>query len=76
MIEIALIVQIREVAGDKRGRLAVGFAKWTVENLVPSKKWSNYFFDALHRATLDRARKLEEIRRLANEEPPLFREPF
>jgi hypothetical protein len=76
MFEISLIVQIREVAGEKKGRLAVGFAKWNVEELIPKKKWSQYFFDALQRATTQRARNLDEIRRIANEEPPLFREPF
>jgi hypothetical protein len=76
MIEISLIVQIREVAGEKKGRIAVGFAKWNVEELIPKKKWSQYFFDALHRATMNRAKNLDEIRRIATEEPPLFREPF
>ena len=74
--EISLIVQIRETAGGKTGRLAVGFAKWSVDSLIPKKTWSSYFFDALRRAIVNRARNLDEIRRVANEEPPLFREPF
>jgi hypothetical protein len=76
MFEISLIVQIRETAGGKVGRLAVGFAKWTTEKLLPEKKWSQHFFDALRRAMANRQKNLDEIRRIANEEPPLFREPF
>jgi hypothetical protein len=76
MMEIAIIVQLREVSGDKAGRLAVGFSKWKVENLIPEKKWAEYFFAALRRATLNRARNLQEIERIASDPGPLFREPF
>lgn len=76
MIEISIIVQIREVAGDKKGRIAVGFSKIEAETLVPTKAWSKNFFAALDRAISKRRDNLHEISRIANEEPPLFREPF
>jgi hypothetical protein len=76
LIEIAIIVQIREVAGDKRGRIAVGFSKIEAETLVPKKTWSRNFFAALDRAIVNRRKNVAEIQRIATEEPPLFRERF
>lgn len=72
MIEIAVIVQIREVAGEKKGRLAVGFSKFTRETLLPEKKWSEYFFDALRRAMKNREIYLAEVPAIASEQRPLF----
>ena len=76
MMEISILVEIREVRGDKRGRSAVGFSKIRTETLVPKKEWAKNFFAALDRAIAGRRRNLAEIARLAAEELPLFREPF
>jgi poly(A) polymerase Pap1 len=76
MIEISIVVQIREVAGDKKGRIAIGFSKIETETLVPKKVWSRNFFAAVERAIANRRKNLEEIQRIAREELPLFRVPF
>jgi hypothetical protein len=89
MFEIAIIVQIKEVAGDGRGgRLAVGFSKISAEKLIPQKAWSENFLAALRRAMNKRGEYLQEIdgiargiavvpRRKRREKPlPLFEEPF
>ncbi len=76
MIEIAIIVQIREVVADKKGRIAVGFSKIEAEKLIPKKVWSRNFFAALDRAMANRRKNLEEIERIANEPLPLWKEPF
>lgn len=76
MIEISIIVQLREIAGAKAGRISVGFSKIETETLMPKKIWSQSFFAALDRAISKRRRNLLEIERIATEEPPLFREPF
>ncbi|HLZ12536.1 MAG TPA: hypothetical protein VKP58_08110 [Candidatus Acidoferrum sp.] len=76
MIEIAIIVQVREVVADKKGRIAVGFSKIEAEKLIPKKVWSRNFFAALERAIANRRKNLEEIERIANEPLPLWKEPF
>lgn len=77
MLEFAIIVQIREIAKDGRGgRIAVGFSKWKSETGTPQKNWSEYFFSALRRALLKRQDNVREAQRIADELPPLFREPF
>jgi len=76
VIEIAIIVQIREVVADKKGRIAVGFSKIEAEKLIPKKVWSRNFFAALDRAMANRRKNLEEIERIANEPLPLWKEPF
>jgi hypothetical protein len=72
MIEIAVIVQIKDAGGQGKGRMGVGFAKFTRETLVPEKAWSEYFFDALRRAMKNRQVNLEDVRALVNEQRPLF----
>jgi hypothetical protein len=76
VIEISIIVQVREVAGDKKGRIAVGFSKILTETLVPQKSWTKNFLAAVDRAAAQRRRSIAEIQRIATEELPLFREPF
>jgi len=76
VIEIAIIVQVREVVADKKGRIAVGFSKIEAEKLIPKKVWSRNFFAALERAIANRRKNLEEIERIANEPLPLWKEPF
>jgi hypothetical protein len=89
MLEINIIVEVKELAGDGRGgRSAVGFSKIRCEKLVPEKSWSENFFAALRRATAKRAEYLQEIdgiargiavvpRRKRREKPlPLFEEKF
>ncbi|MHB8613973.1 MAG: hypothetical protein ACYDAL_16350 [Candidatus Dormibacteraceae bacterium] len=73
MIEIAIIVQIKDVGPHgSRGRMGVGFAKWQIETLIPQKKWAEFFFDALRRAMKNRQINLEDVRRLADEKRPLL----
>lgn len=87
MIEISIIVQVREVAGDgRKGRIAVGFSKLLTENLVPHRGWCENFFAACRRAARKREEHLEEIagiatavnrrRRVKEVRLPLFEEPF
>lgn len=76
MIEISIIVQVREVAGEKKGRIAVGFSKLETETLTPKKEWSRNFFAALDRASANRRKNLAEIQRIADEPLPLWKEPF
>ena len=69
--EISIIVQLKEVAADGRaGRLAVGSAKISCAKLVPQKRWSEYFFQALRRAMDKRQRNLHEIHELARPPAP------
>jgi hypothetical protein len=72
VIEIAIIVQIKDVGGHGKGRMGVGFSKFTRETLLPEKKWSEYFFDALRRAMKNRQVNLEDVRKLVSEQRPLF----
>ena len=76
MIEVSIIVQLREVAGEKRGRIAVGFARGSTEAFADRPKWARLFFSALDRAVAKRRANLSEIRELANSPGPLFEEPF
>ncbi len=77
MIEVSIIVELRETAGGKKGRSAVGFARLTAANFTERGAWARYFFGALDRAIAKRRAHLEEARQSACRSPgPLFEEPF
>lgn len=72
MIEISIVVQVREIAGDKAGQLDVGFARFKVETLTPKKEWSGHFFDAIRRAMTKRQDRISGVVRQANRRRSLF----
>jgi len=62
MIQVSIIVQLREMAEDGRtARISgVGVQQFKSENAIPLKTWAVNFFNACRRAQTARAATLEE----------------
>jgi hypothetical protein len=60
MIEVSIIVQLREVTEDNRkGRCAVGVAQFKAPSATPQKSWNRQFEDASRRALTQRHAMIE-----------------
>jgi len=66
VIEVSIIVQLREVTEDGRhGRAAIGISRFDAPTAAPQKSWRLKFEGAAIRAQADRSRQLEELQELA-----------
>jgi hypothetical protein len=72
MIEVSIIVQLREVTEDgRKGRCAIGVAKLQSPTATPQKSWGRYFEDASRRALTQRHAQLEGLHTAAPRDPQL-----
>ena len=62
MIQVSIIVQLREVSedGTKLGRMSFGIRQFQQQNHCPQKSWREQFDAAVREAQLRRVRMLEE----------------
>lgn len=60
MIEVSIIVQLREVTHDgRKGRCAIGVRQFRTHTATPQKSWRVYFEDASRRALTKRHQLIE-----------------
>lgn len=74
MIEISIIVQVRECGPNGPGRIAIGLARYSTKKAVPDRNAEKKFRDALDRAIEQREAQARETAELASRQSQLFQE--